>query len=65
MNFPPQSQRRLPEQSLKRLSRDESGAEVIEYVLVLGMISIVAISLIFAFGTKVLARWNSVNAGVP
>ena len=44
--------------------RDDHGGEVIEYAIVAGLISIVAISVIGAFGVKVLARWNSVNSSM-
>ncbi|HWE00860.1 MAG TPA: Flp family type IVb pilin [Tepidisphaeraceae bacterium] len=45
----------------KRLAGDENGAEVMEYVLILGLIVVVTIVTITAFGTKVLAKWTSVN----
>lgn len=45
----------------RRLSVDERGGEVIEYALIMGLIIVVAIALIGAIGTKVLARWNTVN----
>ncbi len=41
---------------------DDSGGEVMEYALVLGLISVVAIAVIGSFGTKALARWTSVNS---
>jgi Flp pilus assembly pilin Flp len=44
--------------------QDETGGEVIEYALILGMIIVVAIALIGAVGTKVLARWQSVNSSM-
>ena len=50
--------------ALKQLSTDERGGEVIEYALILGLISIAAISIIGTFGTKVLARWTSVNSSL-
>jgi len=46
------------------LLRDESGAEVLEYALVLGLVIVVAISMIAQVGTKVAARWTSVNSGM-
>jgi Flp pilus assembly pilin Flp len=49
---------------LQRLLRDESGGEVIEYVLIAGLIIVATITTIAAFGTKVLARWTSVNASM-
>jgi Flp pilus assembly pilin Flp len=48
----------------RRLICDESGGEVIEYALVLGMIIVTAIALIGAVGTRVLARWSSVNSSM-
>ena len=50
--------------SLKRVAADESGGEVIEYALVLGLIIVVAIAIITAVGGKVLARWQSVNSSM-
>jgi Flp pilus assembly pilin Flp len=50
--------------TLKQLITDERGGEVLEYALILGLISIAAISVIAAFGTKVLARWSSVNSSL-
>lgn len=49
---------------LARLVNDERGGEVIEWALVAGLIVIGAIALISAVGTKVLARWNTVNDGL-
>jgi len=47
-----------------RLLRDERGGEVIEWALVAGLVVIGAIAVIGVFGTKVLARWNTVNNGM-
>jgi pilus assembly protein Flp/PilA len=44
-----------------RLLADESGAEVMEYVLIAGLIIVGTIATIAALGTKVLARWTSVE----
>lgn len=41
--------------------RDEHGGEVLEYALIAGLIVIAAISAITSVGTKVLARWTSLN----
>lgn len=51
-------------QTLKTLARDESGAEVIEYALIAGLIVVGALVVIGAFGTKIFARWNSVNSSL-
>jgi Flp pilus assembly pilin Flp len=49
---------------LRNLLHDESGAEVLEYALVLGLVIVVAITIITQVGTKVVARWTSVNSGM-
>lgn len=48
---------------VRRLINDERGGEVMEYVLIAGLIVVAAIVVIGAVGTKVLARWNTVNNG--
>lgn len=49
---------------LRRIADDQSGGEVIEYALILGLILVAAIAVIGAVGTKVLARWTSVNSSM-
>jgi Flp pilus assembly pilin Flp len=49
---------------LKKLVRDEQGGEILEYALIAGLIIVAAIAVITSVGTKVLARWNSLNAGM-
>jgi len=44
-----------------RLARDEQGGEVLEYALIAGLIVVAAIAIIGAVGTKVMARWTSLN----
>jgi Flp pilus assembly pilin Flp len=44
--------------------RDERGGEVLEYALIAGLIVVAAIAVIGAVGTKVLARWNSLNSSM-
>jgi Flp pilus assembly pilin Flp len=48
----------------RRLACDESGGEVIEYAVILGLVSVAAIAVIGSFGTKVLARWSSINSSM-
>lgn len=48
----------------RRVLVDEKGGEVIEYVLIAGLIIVATITTIAAFGTKVLARWTSVNSSM-
>ena len=47
-----------------RLSHDEQGGEVLEYALIAGLIVVAAVAVIGSVGTKVLARWNTVNSGL-
>ena len=46
---------------LARLLREERGGEVLEYALIAGLIVVAAIAAITTVGTKVLARWTSVQ----
>jgi Flp pilus assembly pilin Flp len=61
-------ERRLVMQTIKnimsRLVRDEQGGEVLEYALIAGLIVVAAIAVITSVGTKVLARWNSLNSSM-
>ena len=50
--------------TVARLLRDDRGGEVIEYALIAGLIIAGAIILIGAVGTKVVARWTSVNSSM-
>jgi pilus assembly protein Flp/PilA len=43
---------------------DESGGEVLEYALIAGLIVVAAIGVIGKIGTKVLARWGSLNSSL-
>jgi pilus assembly protein Flp/PilA len=54
----------LVKRALGKVWRDEQGGEVIEYALILGLIVVAAIAIVGAVGTKVLARWTSVNSSM-
>jgi len=47
-----------------RLLKDEQGGEVLEYALIAGLIIVAAIAVITSVGSKVLARWTSLNASL-
>ena len=47
-----------------KLVRDENGGEVLEYALIAGLIVVAAIAAITSVGSKVLARWTSLNASI-
>ncbi len=48
----------------KHMLQNDDGGEVIEYSFVAGMIVIACIAVIGRVGTKVLARWNSLNSSL-
>ena len=50
--------------TFKKLLRDEAGGETLEYALVAGLIIVAAIGLIGKVGSKVLARWGSLNSSI-
>lgn len=43
---------------------DEAGGEVLEYALIVGLIVVAAIAAITSVGTKVLARWTSLDGSM-
>jgi pilus assembly protein Flp/PilA len=49
---------------LASLVKDEQGGEVLEYALIAGLIVVAAIAVIGSVGTKVLARWTSLNSSM-
>ena len=49
---------------VSKLVRDEQGGEVLEYALIAGLIVVAAIAAITSVGSKVLARWTSLNASI-
>ena len=49
---------------VRSIVSDERGGEVLEYALIAGLIVVAAIAVIGAVGTKVLARWTSLNSSL-
>lgn len=49
---------------LRSIIEDEQGGEVLEYVLIAGLITVAALAVIGAVGTKVAAKWSSVNSSL-
>ena len=49
---------------LPQLVRDDRGGEVLEYALIAGLIVVAAIAVIGSVGTKVLARWTSLDSSM-
>jgi Flp pilus assembly pilin Flp len=48
---------------IQNVLRNEEGTATIEYAFVMGLIILAAVSTVSAFGTKVVARWTSLNSG--
>ena len=46
---------------LASVARDERGAEIVEYALVMGMVSLVAIGAVRAVWTKVQGYWKALD----
>jgi pilus assembly protein Flp/PilA len=44
-----------------RLSHDESGAALIEYSVLIGLITVAAVTLISTAGATVVAKWTALN----
>ena len=60
----PRSRRRRIIARLLHLALDERGGEVLEYAVVAGLIVTGAIGAISCVGTKVVAKWNSINNSI-
>ena len=41
--------------------KDEEGQGMVEYALIIGLISIVAIAVLIVVGTKITSKFNDVN----
>ena len=46
---------------IAKLIHEEEGGEVLEYALIVGLIIVGAVATISTVGTKILARWTSLN----
>jgi pilus assembly protein Flp/PilA len=49
---------------IKRLERDEDGASMIEYTVLLAIILIAVIGLIAAVGSWVSSKWSGLNSAL-
>ena len=47
-----------------QILRDEDGQDMVEYALILGLISVVSIVAVTATGVSIQALWNSIAAGL-
>lgn len=49
---------------LGKFAGDERGGEVLEYALIAGLIVVACITIIGSVGTKVLARWGTLDSSM-
>jgi Flp pilus assembly pilin Flp len=56
--------RRVRENVLRRVREDVSGEDMIEYALIVGLISLVAVTVLIAAGVDVNGIWTTVNASL-
>jgi Flp pilus assembly pilin Flp len=49
---------------IRKAALDDRGGEVLEYALIAGLIVVAAIATIHAVGTKVVAKWTSLNSSM-
>ena len=49
---------------LKKLHRDESGQDIIEYVLIAAFITVAAMATIPLVGSKVTSYWTKLNTAL-
>jgi pilus assembly protein Flp/PilA len=48
----------------RRLSKDESGASLIEYSILIGLITVAVILIISGVGDWVVSQWQGLQSGV-
>lgn len=51
--------------TLAAFLRDERGATAIEYAMMAALISIAIVAAVTSIGTKMQAKWESVDAAIP
>ena len=49
---------------IQKLSRDEDGAALIEYTVLLGILLIAVVATIIAVGSWVNGRWTALNGAI-
>jgi pilus assembly protein Flp/PilA len=55
-----------PEENLlRRLGKDEDGAALIEYTVLLGILLVAVVATITSVGTWVSGQWTALNASLP
>jgi pilus assembly protein Flp/PilA len=52
-------------QLLKRLAKDEDGAALLEYTVLLGILLVAVIATITLVGTWISGQWTALNSALP
>jgi pilus assembly protein Flp/PilA len=52
-------------QLLKRLAKDEDGAALLEYTVLLGILLVAVIATITLVGAWISGQWTSLNSALP
>ena len=47
-----------------RIVREEEGQDMVEYALIFGLVSIIAVGAVTTAGTSIQTFWNTISAGV-
>ena len=50
--------------AVRKLAKDESGASLIEYSILIGLITVLVITLISGVGTWVASQWSGLSSGL-
>ncbi len=50
---------------VRRLSKDESGASLIEYSILIGLITVAVILLVSNVGDWVVSQWTALDTNLP
>jgi pilus assembly protein Flp/PilA len=50
---------------LHRIVHEEEGQDMVEYALILGLISIIAVAAVTTTGTKINTIWENVRDAIP
>jgi pilus assembly protein Flp/PilA len=51
--------------SFKQIARDEDGASLIEYTVLLAILLVAVIGIIAAVGTWINGKWAALNSALP
>ena len=49
----------------RRLAKDDSGASLIEYSILIGLITVAVIAIISGVGSWVVSQWSGLSASLP